>query len=167
MLSGREIEIDRLADAARTWTNERLVFTHGYGLTAVVSNAITPEGQPDYLISGINRNPELPIGTHLLVAMEPAHEGAPLRWMAVTVPETGAAAKEKPRNGGRAGQVQAEAAASSPRETAAGALSRIEIPAEALQRISDRTWTGASLTISDHAMSNETGTYTDFIVLTR
>ncbi len=56
MLSGREIEIDRLADAARTWTNERLVFTHGYGLTAVRSNAITPEGQPDYLISGINRS---------------------------------------------------------------------------------------------------------------
>ena len=26
------------------------------------SNAITPEGQPDYLISGINRNPDLPIG---------------------------------------------------------------------------------------------------------
>ena len=57
MLSGREIEIDRLADAGRTWTNERLVFTHGYGLTAVRSNAITPEGQPDYLISGINREP--------------------------------------------------------------------------------------------------------------
>lgn len=62
MLSGREIEIDRLADAARTWTNERLVFTHGYGLTAVRSNAITPEGQPDYLISGINQEPDLPIG---------------------------------------------------------------------------------------------------------
>jgi uncharacterized protein len=62
MLAGREIVIDRLADAARTWTNERLVFTHGYGLTAVRSNAITPEGQPDYLISGINRNPDLPLG---------------------------------------------------------------------------------------------------------
>jgi uncharacterized membrane protein (UPF0182 family) len=62
MLSGREIEIDRLADAARTWTNERLVFTHGYGLTAVASNAVTPEGQPDYLISGINRQPDLPVG---------------------------------------------------------------------------------------------------------
>lgn len=62
MLSGREIEIDRLADAARTWTNERLVFTHGYGLTAVRSNAITPEGQPNYLVSGINRNPDLPLG---------------------------------------------------------------------------------------------------------
>jgi len=62
MLAGREIEIERLADAARTWTNERLVFTHGYGLTAVPSNAITPEGQPDYLISGINRQPDLPVG---------------------------------------------------------------------------------------------------------
>jgi uncharacterized membrane protein (UPF0182 family) len=62
MLSGREIEIDRLADAARTWTNERLVFTHGYGLTAVASNAVTPEGQPDYLISGIDREPDLPVG---------------------------------------------------------------------------------------------------------
>jgi uncharacterized protein len=61
MLAGREIEIERLADAARTWTNERLVFTHGYGLTAVRSNAITPEGQPNYLISGINRNPDLPL----------------------------------------------------------------------------------------------------------
>lgn len=62
MLSGRSLAISQLADTARTWTNEHLVFTHGYGLTAVKSNAITPEGQPDYLISGINRNPDLPIG---------------------------------------------------------------------------------------------------------
>jgi hypothetical protein len=62
MLSGREIASDRLAETAQTWTNQRLVFTHGYGLTAVPVNAITPEGQPDYLISGINRNPDLPIG---------------------------------------------------------------------------------------------------------
>jgi len=62
MLSARSLAISQLADTARTWTNEHLVFTHGYGLTAVQSNAITPEGQPDYLISGINRNPDLPIG---------------------------------------------------------------------------------------------------------
>jgi uncharacterized membrane protein (UPF0182 family) len=61
MLSGREIAVDRLADTAQTWTNQRLVFTHGYGLTAVPVNAITPEGQPDYLVSGINRNPDLPV----------------------------------------------------------------------------------------------------------
>ena len=33
--------------------------------------------------------------------------------------------------------------------------------------IAERLWTGASLIISDQGISNETGTYTDFIVLTR
>jgi uncharacterized membrane protein (UPF0182 family) len=60
MLSGREI--GELPANARTWTNERLVFTHGYGITAVPVNAVTPEGQPDYLVSGINREPKLPVG---------------------------------------------------------------------------------------------------------
>ena len=115
------------------------------------------------------RNPELPIGTHLFVAMEPAHEGAPLRWMAVTVPETGDvfAAKGRARNNGRAERDAQPELTSSPRESANGALGRIGIPQEVLQRISDRTWTGTSLIISDHGTSGETGTYTDFIVLTR
>ncbi len=62
MLSARELDVQKLADAARTWTNERLVFTHGYGITAVPVDAVTPEGQPDYLVSGINREPQLPVG---------------------------------------------------------------------------------------------------------
>jgi hypothetical protein len=109
-------------------------------------------------------DPELPIGTHLFVAVEPAHEGGPLRWMAVSVPEsdTAHAAKGKARADGRG-----EGPASAPRETAGGALSRIEMPPEALKLIADRTWAGASLIVSDHATSNETGTYTDFIVSTR
>ena len=61
MLSARELDIDRLADQARTWTNERLVFTHGYGLTAVPVDAVTPQGQPDYIVSGINQEPQLPV----------------------------------------------------------------------------------------------------------
>jgi uncharacterized membrane protein (UPF0182 family) len=60
MLSPREI--GELPANARTWTNERLVYTHGYGITAVPVNAVTPEGQPDYLVSGINREPKLPVG---------------------------------------------------------------------------------------------------------
>ena len=60
MLSPREI--GELPQNARTWTNERLVYTHGYGITAVPVNAVTPEGQPDYLVSGINREPKLPVG---------------------------------------------------------------------------------------------------------
>ncbi|HSM38833.1 MAG TPA: UPF0182 family protein, partial [Candidatus Limnocylindrales bacterium] len=62
MLSARELDVERLADAARTWTNERLVYTHGYGITAVPVDAVTNQGQPDYLVSGINREPQLPVG---------------------------------------------------------------------------------------------------------
>jgi uncharacterized protein len=61
MLSGRELDVERLPDAARTWTNEQLVFTHGYGITAVPVDAITPQGQPNYLVSGLNPDPRLPV----------------------------------------------------------------------------------------------------------
>lgn len=61
MLSARELDIDQLPSQARTWTNERLVYTHGYGITAVPVDAVTPQGQPDYLVSGINREPRLPV----------------------------------------------------------------------------------------------------------
>jgi uncharacterized membrane protein (UPF0182 family) len=60
MLSGREI--GTLPQSAQTWTSQRLVYTHGYGITAVPVNAVTPEGQPDYLVSGINSQPTLPVG---------------------------------------------------------------------------------------------------------
>ncbi len=62
MLSARELDVEQLAEAARTWTNERLVYTHGYGITAVPVDGVTSQGQPDYLVSGINREPRLPVG---------------------------------------------------------------------------------------------------------
>ncbi|HEX2194957.1 MAG TPA: UPF0182 family protein [Candidatus Limnocylindria bacterium] len=62
MLSARELNIEKVPADARTWTNERLVYTHGYGITAVPVDAVTAQGQPDYLISGINREPQLPVG---------------------------------------------------------------------------------------------------------
>ena len=62
MLSARELDVNKLADAARTWTNERLVYTHGYGITAVPVNAVTPQGQPDYVISGLNTQGQLAVG---------------------------------------------------------------------------------------------------------
>ena len=62
MLSARELDVEKLAENARTWTNERLVYTHGYGITAVPVDAVTEQGTPDYLVSGINREPQLPVG---------------------------------------------------------------------------------------------------------
>ena len=60
MLSARELDVE-LFGPNRTWTQEKLVYTHGYGITAVPVDAVTPAGTPDYLVSGINREPQLPI----------------------------------------------------------------------------------------------------------
>ena len=54
-----------------------------------------------------------------------------------------------------------------PAATAAEALERIDIPPVALTRISALMSKGASLIISDQGLGGETGTETDFIVLTR
>jgi uncharacterized membrane protein (UPF0182 family) len=61
MLSARELDVTKFGNDL-SWTNERLVYTHGYGITAVPVDAVTPQGTPDYLVSGINREPQLPIG---------------------------------------------------------------------------------------------------------
>jgi len=58
MLSARELA----PTEGQTWTNQHLFYTHGYGLVAVPVNAVTPEGQPDYLVSGINQQGQLPVG---------------------------------------------------------------------------------------------------------
>jgi uncharacterized membrane protein (UPF0182 family) len=57
MLSGRELT----ASSGQTWTNEHLFFTHGYGIVAVPVIGVTAEGQPDYLVSGINQKGQLPV----------------------------------------------------------------------------------------------------------
>jgi len=58
--------------------------------------------------------------------------------------------------------------ASTPQEvsTAAEALDRITLPPEAIERISALLSPGASLIVSDNALSDETDIDTDFVVLT-
>jgi uncharacterized membrane protein (UPF0182 family) len=60
MLSARELDVALFGDN-RSWTNETLVYTHGYGITAVPVDAVTSQGTPDYLVSGIDREPQLPL----------------------------------------------------------------------------------------------------------
>ena len=45
MLSGRELAIDRNTDADN-WVNQRIVYTHGIGITMTPVNEVTGEGQP-------------------------------------------------------------------------------------------------------------------------
>ncbi len=53
MLSAREINVDALNVQAKTWVNEHLVYTHGYGLCMSPVNAVTPEGLPTFYVKDI------------------------------------------------------------------------------------------------------------------
>ena len=62
MSSARELYVSRLVEQAKTWQNERLVYTHGYGMCMNPVNAVTQDGQPDYWVKDIppvSRVPEL------------------------------------------------------------------------------------------------------------
>jgi hypothetical protein len=54
-----------------------------------------------------------------------------------------------------------------PIPSASAALDRIIMSPELVERISDLITPGSSLIVSDNRLSDETGEYTDFIVLTR
>ena len=51
MLSARELNSESLPN--RNWINERLTFTHGYGLTLGPVNQVTPEGLPVLFIKNL------------------------------------------------------------------------------------------------------------------
>ena len=61
MLSGRELNANSLPN--RTWINEHLTFTHGYGLTLGPVNQVTREGLPVLFVQNLPPEtiPELPI----------------------------------------------------------------------------------------------------------
>lgn len=52
-LSVRELDKSKLDENARTWINEHLKYTHGYGMTMAPVNQITASGQPHMLIRNV------------------------------------------------------------------------------------------------------------------
>lgn len=104
------------------------------------------------------QQPDQPLGTHLYTAMS-VKGASTLQWSLITV--DGGAAEQK--RGKRAeAQAQAKALASG-----AQALDRIEVPAEALDAISDVVKPGSSLIVSDEGNSQYFGNGTDFTVSIR
>ena len=53
MLAPREFAYQQLPDQAKTWVNQRLQYTHGYGVVMSPVNQVTPEGLPDFFIKDI------------------------------------------------------------------------------------------------------------------
>jgi len=53
MLAARELNVDRLPESSRNWINEKLIYTHGYGVTLNPVNGFTTEGLPTLLLGNM------------------------------------------------------------------------------------------------------------------
>src|SRR6202162_715553 len=53
MLAPRELNVDKLPESSRNWINEKLIYTHGYGVTMNPVNGFTPEGLPTLILSNM------------------------------------------------------------------------------------------------------------------
>ena len=60
LVSARELNYDRVPEIAKTWVNEHLVYTHGYGFTMSPVNTASPGGLPAYFVRGIDHIPSSP-----------------------------------------------------------------------------------------------------------
>jgi hypothetical protein len=119
-------------------------------------------------------HPEQAFGTHVFTAMAYLDDGTTFRWNVVSLPGEPPKARRdadngrhSARNGRREEPVVKPVGELPPPQTPAEALARIDIPQDAIDRISALIVPGSSLVISDQGLGEETGEGTDFIVVTR
>ncbi|MFN8521775.1 MAG: UPF0182 family protein [Chloroflexota bacterium] len=53
MVAARELDQDRLQSQARTWVNQRLKFTHGYGVAMALVSSVAEEGRPQLAVQDV------------------------------------------------------------------------------------------------------------------
>ena len=53
MLAARELNVEKLPESSRNWINDKLIYTHGYGITMNPVNGFTPEGLPTLILSNM------------------------------------------------------------------------------------------------------------------
>jgi lipoprotein-anchoring transpeptidase ErfK/SrfK len=102
--------------------------------------------------------PTVPFGTHIFTAMDLKDESSgTMRWTVVSLPDGMAtASSKKDDKDGIQNQTSPSAV-----------LDRLDIPQDVTDRISAMMSPGSSLIVSDHGLGAETGTGTDFVVVTR
>lgn len=62
MVAVRELDVNKLPEASRNWVNQKLTYTHGYGITMNTANGFTAEGRPQFVVSNMpieSTSPEL------------------------------------------------------------------------------------------------------------
>jgi hypothetical protein len=60
MLATRELNVERLPVSSRNWINEKLIYTHGYGVTMNPVNGFTAEGLPTFFLKDMPVQPAIP-----------------------------------------------------------------------------------------------------------
>ncbi len=60
MIAARELNDSRLPEASRNWINQRLIYTHGYGVTMNTANEFTVEGRPRFILSNMPTESTVP-----------------------------------------------------------------------------------------------------------
>lgn len=76
IIAARGLDYSAVPDRAKTWVNEHLVFTHGYGFTVSPVNQVDEGGLPDYFIKDIGTDTEKP--GSLYVANETIRNSIPI-----------------------------------------------------------------------------------------
>lgn len=56
MIAARELSYSQVPEQAKTWVNQRLKYTHGYGLVMSPVDRVTQEGLPEFFIKDIPPN---------------------------------------------------------------------------------------------------------------
>jgi hypothetical protein len=118
-------------------------------------------------------HPEQPLGTHVFTALDYLPDHSTLRWNVVSLPGEAARTVEHfkyvrtPWGERRRVRVEERVESAWPAETAGEALARIDIPQDVIDQISQLIAPGSSLVVSDQGLGPETGSGTDFIVVTR
>ena len=108
-----------------------------------------------------------PLGTHVLMALPPARGEKSVRWTALSMPVEVWPLRRVARLKRSSDIETGSIATAIPAETAAGALSRIQLPGEVMDQLAELVWAGSSIIISDQGINHETGVGTDFIVQTK
>ena len=61
VIAVREINLNGIPDGQRNWTNDRAVYTHGFGVVAAYDNTALSNGQPDFFESDIPSTGQLDV----------------------------------------------------------------------------------------------------------
>ncbi len=60
MVAARELNVEKLPESSRNFINEKLIYTHGYGVTMNTVNGFTAEGLPQLVLSDMPVQSALP-----------------------------------------------------------------------------------------------------------